>query len=687
MNKFFVITWLLFSVCFSSMSLASDYEAEGPHIQVRLLAEHSGLKPGSVQTLAIEMRPDPEWHTYWLNPGDSGEPPAIQWQSSEAITFGDILWPVPAPIPVAHLVNYGYSNAHLLMVPITVPNTLTVGEVVTLTADLTWLVCKEDCIPGSAQLRLSLPVTAELAKSVHADLFEQARKDLPHEVTLQGTLEINRDNIAISFNAPSGYAASPERWTVLPFRGDVIDHAAPQSQVSSEGKISLAIPKSDYFPSKLNQARFLVKQGNKGFYLDVSQANVDESNVENSSRHSSLTLSQLLLLAAMAFVGGLILNIMPCVLPVISIKAMALNQEASSRIQQIAYLVGVLLCFNLFALTVIVLQQSGEQLGWGFHMQSPSVIILLAFLFTFIALILWDVFTVGTTMSDIGETLVTGHSAKSHFFTGLLAVVVASPCTAPFMASALGVAMVSDTLTTLVIFNALAVGFALPMTLLFMSSNIRGWLPKPGAWMQTFKHLLAFPMLATVAWLCWVYAGQQGNQAQFILLVCLVVFAMCGYLLAQLKTLGKIVCGCVMLACVLAPISLYSSTNIDKLAPTSAQAFDPDLLQRLRSKNDIVLVNMTADWCITCKVNEQVALTTQQVKLALDAENVHYMVGDWTNRNQQILEYLQQYDRAGVPLYVVYAGSNKGRVLPQILTPGLVVDALTTAKQELNNVN
>jgi thiol:disulfide interchange protein DsbD len=349
-------------------------------------------------------------------------------------------------------------------------------------------------------------------------------------------------------------------------------------------------------------------------------------------------------------------------------------------------------CFNLFAIIIIALQQSGQQVGWGFHMQEPVVVLLLAFLFTFIALILLDAMPVSGRFSGVGQSLVSGDTAKSHFATGALAVIVASPCTAPFMAAALGVALVSEPYVSFLLFNALALGFALPLTLLFMSKRALALLPKPGQWMLTFKHILAFPMLITVAWLCWVYAGQLGTQAQFILLLGLILFCMFAWLLGRsTKALSKIIYTFAIILCIALPlwlsITMPNVTSATINQSVAYESFDTNRLAELRNDNKVVVVNMTADWCITCKVNEQIAFVSDDVKAALANSNVQYVVGDWTNKNDEILQYLTQYERAGVPLYVVYAGNKSKQVLPQILTPNIIIDAIEQAKKELNNEN
>ena len=658
---------------------APSSSASGPHIEVELVSETDALVPGTTSYIALYMQPEHHWHTYWRNPGDSGEPPKVEWQTTPSLTIGEILWPLPAPIAVAHLVNYGYSESHLLMVPVDVPENLTTQQTFSITADVSWLVCQEDCIPGWATLSLNLPVAASSNLSSHAELFSKERSRLPNLNERQAKFEITDSHIALEVNS-----LDEGEWHIFPFRSDVASHSAPQQLIRSGESTQILLEKSDYFSGSPEQLSFLLSNGQQGFYLTALS-----TGAAPASSKQTLTVTEVLLYAAMALLGGLILNIMPCVLPILSIKALSLQHtEHSNRGHNWAYLGGVLVCFNVFAAIILAIQASGEQLGWGFHLQSPVVIALLAFLFTFIGLILLDVFYFGSGLSNLGNNLVVGNTGRSHFFTGLLAVIVASPCTAPFMAAALGIAFVQPPVIALIIFNALALGFALPLTLMFVWQGARKWLPKPGLWMETFKRALAFPMFATVAWLVWVFSAQTDSLGQLILLCALVSFAFFCWLHGQTKTKKPM--------SVLATLGIILSVFIVVLRPMTPQklvanenttAFDPKLVESLKADDQVVFVNLTADWCITCKVNEHVALSSDSVKQVIAKEKVHYLLGDWTNKNQTILAFLQQFDRAGVPLYVIYAGENYVKVLPQVLTPEIVVNNLNQALEELSHAN
>ena len=661
--------WLLILlVQFACWPLSAAETSTGPHIRVSLVSEKSAVAPGGTYWIGILLEPEPQWHTYWRNPGDSGEPPKVMWETPKEAQIGELQWPIPQQIPVAHLVNYGYDRATLLMAPLSLEPGFSEKHL-TIEAELSWLVCREDCIPGWASLAITLPVSDNQKPSAYAATFAKTREKLPEEATLSGSHEITAQHINLRYSAP--YDSG---WSLLPVDPGIIQHNQPQRVHLIDGQLTQILALSEYFEADSQRLLFLLTDGEKGYYL-ASTLNLAGGIEFEQPEHS------LLLLAVMAFAGGLILNLMPCVLPILSIKALSLQQGTPTNTTKLAYPLGVLLSFNAFAVLVLLLKQSGEAVGWGFHMQEPRVVVLLAFLFLFIALQLMDIAPSGGGLMGLGQKLTTGSGFTSQFFTGVLAVLVASPCTAPFMAAALGVALVSDALINLTLFTCLAIGFALPMSLLFWLPSVHRLLPKPGPWTQTFRQFLVFPMLATVIWLLWVYQSQAGNAAQFILLASLLVFALLLWLSSRMIGITSKITLLLALLSMLPSLQLTSSP--DSHSSTRQTAFTESRLEHLRDENEIVLVNMTADWCITCKVNEQVAFRSKELTTLFNEERIHYLVGDWTNKNHTILQFLNRYQRSGVPLYVVYAGNTYEQVLPQLLTPQIVIDAINKAKQEL----
>lgn len=686
-----VIDLLSSSLVYAKPSHAKS-SATGPHIEVQLISEFDTLYTNRVNWLGVEFRPEDQWHTYWQNPGDSGEAPTMEWNASVPAHFGNVLWPIPKPIPVAHLTNFGYEGSNLLMVPLEVKEDISGVDEIDISASVSWLVCKEDCIPGSADLTIRLPInhsitnkdnTNEKQFGRHYALFQQTRERLPQASLLQAQYEVIEEtiNVQIDINlADSGFESS-DLLKLLPLRPDVMQHSGQQRVVVSgtNNNTIFSIPQSDYFIAEDKDLKFLLTDGQRAYYVQASPNTIP---VIDDSTHS------LLLLFFMALVGGVLLNIMPCVLPVLSFKALSMTQATSNQYWW-AYPLGVLVSLNGFALAIMLLKHSGRAIGWGFHMQEPSVIAFLSFLFLLIALMLLDIIPNRGRLSSMGQSLIEGNGFKSHFFTGVLAVIVASPCTAPFMAVALGVALVSELWISLWIFTGLAIGFALPLTLITAWPKAQSWLPKPGAWMNHFKAFLVFPMLATVIWLLWIYQAQMGSASLFILMSALLLFAFLCWVGTLFK--DRLTTVSLLLALVMAVMVItqkhqpYRPDESKQNIPANHQAFSDSLLTELKNNNQVVLVNMTADWCITCKVNEQVAFNNDTFDSLIARPDVHYLVGDWTNKNPNLLEYLQSYKRSGVPLYVVYAGTHSSEVLPQVLTVNRVNNAIQNALKEVNH--
>lgn len=658
---------LLVSMSVSSIAFAQS-QASGPHIKVSLLSEYQQFSQGT-NWVGVLFEPDPQWHTYWRNPGDSGEAPTFNWTLPDYAKAGEIEWPIPYEIRVAHLVNYGYEGANLLMVPIHINSGIATS--VNISVDVSWLVCKEDCIPGWATLSKQINLAETKSLGENSSLFSATRSHLPKPQHVIAKHETTEQNIVVSLTAPG-----KGDWRLLALDSGIMQHNAAQNIVASseEDQISIVLQRSDYFAGSNADISFLLSDGEQAYYLKSSLNSAPINKQEYS----------LVLLAAMAFAGGLILNLMPCVLPILSIKALSMQSQSTSLFNKSAYLLGVLCSFLGFALLIVLFKQGGNAVGWGFHMQHPWVVALLAFLFTFIALSLMDIIPSTGRFSGIGQSLIQGQSNTSQFMTGVLAVIVASPCTAPFMAAALGVAMVSDAVVTFTVFASLGLGFALPMTLLFLIPSLKRRLPKPGPWMVSFRQFLVFPILATVIWLVWIYMQQTSSLAQLWLLCGLLTFCMLVWFATKSSKYIALTFYLLALGFVgVVAFKPYQSTT-PEMASMSVP-FSQQRLDQLKDDNQVVLVNMTADWCITCKVNEQVAFSSIQFEQAIQSQNVQYMIGDWTNKNDQILKYLNQYQRSGVPLYVLYSGNKNTRVLPQILTTQSVVEAIAIAKGEIQD--
>ncbi|BFM10283.1 thioredoxin family protein [Simiduia litorea] len=653
---------IVFSLLAWASPALSNSEAFGPHIRVELISEHRQLQAGSEHWLGVLFEPDPHWHTYWLNPGDSGEPPAVDITLTAGAVAGELAWEIPEVIPVAHLINYGYGRS-LLMLPVRLPAEFT--GALNIDVALTWLVCKEDCIPDSATLALKLP-TSEQAPIFNnrriTEEFARARTNQYSHQDLAAAVEITDQAIALSL--PTELIGT---WTLLPFASDWVRHNAKPTFALDQAKTLISFEKSQYFwqAPEFMQWLAISSDGKQAFSFTATQ---NQAPAETQAPN-------ILIIMIMAFAGGLLLNLMPCVLPVLTIKAMSLAQNKDQRQRRLgdAYAAGVLLSFMGFACIIEFAKLSGQHLGWGFQMQSASFVSFLALLFFALGLILTDAIRIGGSLQNTGNSQLSHLSGRSaSFMTGGLAVLVATPCTAPFMAGALGYALQADTVENFLIFISLSIGFALPLWLIHrLPASVR-LLPKPGAWMLHFKHLLAFPLFGTAIWLGWIVAGISGANALVLLLILCLALSFGAYLsrLAS-KPLALMGSGLIVALLLLGGAFMPQKTNLE-----TSQIYTLADIAQLRTAKQNVLVNVTADWCITCKVNEQITFDTDKVEDAFSRLNVAYITVDWTRKDDDILKYLESFGRSGVPLYVYYPVGGAPQTLPQVLTPDLLINYL-----------
>lgn len=654
------------------------------HIEVELVSEQAVITPGTTSRLGIRFLPDPEWHTYWTNPGDSGLPIELSWQVPDGVSVAPIVWPYPQRIEVGHLVNYGFEGEHLLPVSVTWPEDLPVGESVSVSVDASWLVCKVECIPGEAMLALMLDVEAlnTTPNPDHIALFEWADQRQPRFIEAPGAFKLEADQISVQL--PAGdmtWASDPTPQHIFITNANVVDHAKDFFIAKGDGVLQLALPLSPFFPGTLNELGVvLVDPGTQQAY--------EWSAVEGGLVSTSVAPSYAWILF-LALAGGVLLNLMPCVFPVLSIKALHLVQTPSAGHAQhaLAYTLGVLVSFGALAGLLLLLRAGGEALGWGFQLQSPWVVGVLIYVLFVMALSLSGLAEFGARWMGVGQTLAEGTSHKGSFMSGILATVVASPCTAPFMGTALGAAVLMPWAMALSVFLMLGLGLALPLLLLGFVPSLARWLPKPGAWMETFKQLMAFPLYLAVVWLVWVLARQTDAMAVAYILIGLVALAFSLWLTHLPERHPRFVSvkhTWVALSLLLALTMLASASRTPNDVNDNTNGLaEPFSLARLQAAmdnpNTAVFVNMTADWCVTCLVNERVALSGDVFAQALEENNVVYLKGDWTRRDEVITQYLAEFGRNGVPLYVVYPKDGKDpRVLPQVLTPDAVIAVLET---------
>lgn len=669
------------------LAFAAPQEAATEHVQARLVSSQAAVAPGQRFTVALQQDIKPHWHTYWLNPGDSGQATSIDWQGAEA---GPIQWPTPSIQAIGPLVNYGYEGRPALLVELGVPADAKPGSRFKPTAEVRWLVCKDVCIPEQVTLGLDLPVAAQPKAGDDAALVEEWRGAIPQPAPFAVKLAAAPQGMRLS-----GPQAGVSKAYFFADTWGAIAHSAPQGLKAEAGGWALDLPAGDE-PVKAGQplSGVLVLTTAEGEQAWTVSAPMPEGAgtgpgpadlTAPAAEEAPAPVNDLGLLPALALalVGGLILNLMPCVFPVLSIKALALVNQGNHRAEGLAYTAGVLLSFAALAAVLIALRAGGQQVGWGFQFHSPVFVLVVAYLLFLVGLNLSGLFDVGGGFTGIGSGLAARQGLAGSFFTGVLAAVVATPCTAPFMGAALAFALAQPAVVMLAVFLALGLGLALPFLVLAFWPAAQRWLPRPGAWMDTFKQFLAFPMYAAVVWLLWVLAQQAGPDGVALALGGLVLI---GFGLWWRRASGASALGT---AAALAGVALALGLSAwvrpaDATASVSAASYEPysaERLAELRGQNKPVFVNMTAAWCISCLVNERVALSRPEVGEAFAKAGITYLKGDWTREDPKITAVLKAHGRSGVPLYLYYApGAAEAQVLPQILTPGLVIEAITSTR-------
>lgn len=665
-------TFALSLLCAARVEAAA---AAHPHVTVELIADSPSIEPGRALHAGILFELEDAWHVYWKNPGDSGEAPKIKWTLPPGITAGEIQWPAPHRIPVGPLVNFGYEHSVLLMVPLNVSGEFDANPPAQLAAEISWLVCKEECIPGKGRLTLALPDRA------HSETFKKFRAELPEPLPSQAkaSYELKTDRILLTVqNLPNLKDASGIFF--FPEAPATVSHAANQQSEIQNETLTLSLPKSEYFASLSGDLKGVLRTPEGAFEIAAAP----------EARTASGVVPMLLL----AFAGGLLLNLMPCVFPVLSLKALHFLKQGASdrgalRAHGLLYTAGILVSCWALAATLLVLRAAGNEIGWGFQLQAPAFVAFLASLFFLMGLYLLGVFHWGQSFMGIGQGLASKEGPLGSFMTGVLATVVATPCTAPFMATALGFALTQTALVNLSIFTALALGLAFPYLALSWTPALFRYLPKPGRWMEVFKQVMAFPLFATVLWLSWVLGLQLGLTAVLALMGAFILLGLAAWLWGFEKQAVKITAGVLALMTVIALLvgvrtlpaasaSLQSVESGIQWEPYSAQK-----LNELTDQNKPVFLDFTAAWCITCQANELTALRNSDVVRAFKEKGITALKGDWTNYDAEITRALAQFGRSGVPLYVYYSGveGEAPRVLPSILTSNIVLEALAVNPQ------
>ena len=682
------------------------------NVEAELVAEAVTVAPGATVTVALRQKIRDRWHTYWENPGDSGEPTRIDWTLPEGWSAGPLQFPWPKRVPVGPLVNFGYEGEVWFLTTLTVPASAVPGSSVTLAGDATWLVCEEICIPEEAALTLTLPVGTETVPDpAAADAFAAARAKLPRPAPPGVTWAVDDDTLSLFVPLPGLSAARLEGAAFFPAADAIAGASSPQAvAVAAEGLV-LSVKAGRAFKDGASPAvtglLTITERADGGaitqaLTIDAAKGTVPAAAAapQAAGFFDGLTAPEgtaaigIGTAIVFALLGGLILNLMPCVFPVLSIKAMSLmgkagKDAAQARMQGLVYTLGVLVTFAAIAGALLALRATGEAIGWGFQLQDPAIVAALAIMMVLIGLNLSGFYEIGTSLMGAGDSLTRSGGLSGAFFTGVLAVIVATPCTAPFMGTALGLTLTQPAPVAIGIFLALGFGMALPFLILSFSPTLLQLLPKPGAWMETFRQAMAFPMYATAVWLVWVVSQQAGADGVLVALSGMVLAAFAIWVWKASAGAGagwRVTAAALVLvslggiiAFFRMPLAAPSATVADAGAATTVpyEAYSPARLDTLLSEGKPVFVNLTAAWCITCKVNEQVALSSARIADAFAGAGITYLKGDWTNRDPEITRLLEAHQRSGVPLYLFYApGSRTPAVLPQVLTEDIVLSAI-----------
>ena len=678
------------------------------HLQAELVADRVSITPGGTLHVALRQAIQPQWHTYWRNPGDSGQATTLTWTLPAGWRAGEIVWPTPKRLKIGPLMDYGYEGEVLLPVTLTAPASAQAGQTVTLKTDAEFLVCKDICVPESANLSLDLPVTAtpgapdsKWAGPIAASL---AHAPAPGALTAAMTATAAAIKLSVVGAAIRG-GDFPDAY-FFPYDPAAIDHPQPQTIERGPQGLTLSLAPGSAFKSGKPPAVLagVLSLGGQAYEISAAPGPALAGSAgEGAPSAASGGPAKFGVAIAFAFLGGLILNLMPCVFPVLSMKAASLASHAhtprQARIQGLAFMAGVVASFLALAGSLIAARAAGEAVGWGFQLQSAGVVAGLALVMLLVALNLSGLFEVGAGLQSAAGELGGAESggALGAAFTGALAVAVAAPCTAPFMAGAIGFALTQGPVVALSIFLALALGLAAPFTALAFAPGLLRLMPRPGAWMEGFRKLLAFPMYATAAWLVWVFSQQAGTLALAGLLAGAVLtgFAAWLYGVAQRRQMvGAHSASVYGLAVIVLALAFTAGLWPEPGAPSGqasvattteglpSEPFSPERVAQLQAQGKPVFVNFTAAWCVTCQVNERVALSGSKVADAFREAGLVYLVGDWTNRSAVIAKALTDQGRAGVPLYLMYpAGGGAPVVLPQILTESIVIDAVKTASK------
>ncbi|MBB5339232.1 protein-disulfide reductase DsbD family protein [Tunturiibacter gelidoferens] len=654
------------------------------HLTAELVSLSPSIAPGGTVQVGLVLTLEQHWHVYWINAGDSGEPPKITWTLPEGITAGPMLFPIPSRLPLGPLMDFGYEDEVAFPVQLTAADSLKPGPI-HLDAKINWLVCREVCIPGRAHLGLNLNVVPGAAPAQPVGAVGEALTLIPKPLPADAKLTITGGKTDFVFNLVTGGRETNAEF--YPADQDQIANAAPQQIEPTSDGVRLFVRRSDDLKTLPAQLHGVLKLSDTEAY-DVTApvtsgevAPIPGSKLPGAPATSSVTTLSAI---GLAFIGGIILNLMPCVFPVLFLKGLALVQSSGEerdrlRSHGIVYTLGILVSFWIIVAALLILRATGSQAGWGFQLQSPTFIAVLAAGLFFFALSLAGQFDLGLSLTSVGGGLAQKQGYTGSFFTGVLATIVATPCTAPLMGAAIGFALAQPAGVTFAVFTALGLGLATPYLLLSFQPAWTRILPRPGAWMEILKQLTAVPLFGTAIWLAWVYGNLHSGNSQGVdhlarLLWCFLALAIAGWALGKWPANWKSAIAALLIAALGLAIPLYQPKDTTLVwAPYSQQALD-----QARAAGHPVFIDFTAAWCLSCQVNERAVLKSADVQHQFSKNKVTLLKADWTQYDPEITKQLASVNRSGVPTYVIYPAmkNSSADVLPELLTKDIVLTAL-----------
>jgi thiol:disulfide interchange protein len=700
-------------------AFAQSDSADAPHVHVRLMVLPQALNRGESADAGLYFKIDAGWHIYWKNAGDAGEPPQLHWTLPNGITAGDLQFPAPKRLPLGPLMDFGYEDEVLFPFKLNVSPAAKPGPA-QLDAKVSWLVCRATCIPGKAELVVNRDVSPHPGKPVlkasDTAVFNHFVARLPKSMPTGFKARFQPSKDGFRLGVVTGQREASAEF--FPSDQNIIDNPAPQKFASTATGFVLDLKKDANLTANPAELRGVLELS-RGRAFEISALPGKVSASESAPTAPALpdaaastpgsfgaagtetvqpspaaapqsSFLKLMKISGLAFLGGLLLNLMPCVFPVLFLKGLALVNSGNEERQKLrahgfVYAAGILVSFWALVAALLALRGAGARLGWGFQFQSPVFLELMAGLLFFLGLSLAGQFDIGLTLTGTGSSLAAKQGYTGSFFTGVLAVVVATPCTAPFMGAAVGYALAQSVAVTFTVFTALALGLATPYVALTLQPAWTRLLPRPGVWMDVLKQAISVPIFATVIWLAWVVAQTYGSSLLVALLVSFLLMAIAGWFLGRwpARRWASLVTALIVLGVIAfgiwAPGKLAVAPETSN-GPETQAAWEPwsaEAVARYQAQGRPVFVDFTAKWCLSCQVNERVALSQPEVQKAFAEAHVALLRADWTQRDEAIAQALAALDRSGVPAYALYApGQGSPQMLPEVLTPGIVTDAV-----------